>query len=78
MFQWESRLRQVSHWNGGPKDWDFPVPLSDCTLMIDSISHISNKIIFILYIWRDTMVYLWRRTAKYVTLEVTSDVLKLF
>ena len=49
-----------------------------CTPMIDSISHISNKNLFILYIWRDTVVYLWRRTVKYVTLEVTSDVLKLF
>ena len=50
-----------------------------CTPMIDSISHISNKNIFILYIWRDTVLYLWRRTvSKYVTLEVTSDVLKLF
>ena len=47
------------------------------TPMIDSISHISNKNMFILYIWRDTVVYLWRRTVKYVTLEVTSDVLKL-
>ena len=49
-----------------------------CTPIIDSISHISNKNIFILYIWRDTVVYLWQRTVKYVTLEVTSDVLKLF
>ena len=48
-----------------------------CTAMIDSISHIFNKNIFMLYIWRDTVVYLWRRTVKYVTLEVTSDVLKL-
>ena len=26
-FQWETRLRRVSHWNGGPEGWDFPVPL---------------------------------------------------
>ena len=26
-FQWETRLRSVSHWNGGPEGWDFPVPL---------------------------------------------------
>ena len=26
-FQWETRLRRVSHWNGGPSGWDFPVPL---------------------------------------------------
>ena len=44
--------------------------------MIDSISLISNKNKYIL---RDTVVKLWRpRTVKYVTLEVTSDVLKLF
>ena len=48
-----------------------------CTPMIDSISHISNKNFSILYIWRNTVVYLCRRTVKYVTLEVTSDVLKL-
>ena len=23
----EAWLRRVSHWNGGPKGWDFPVPL---------------------------------------------------
>ena len=40
-----------------------------CTPMIDSISHISNKNIFILYIWRDTVVYLWRRTVKYVSFQ---------
>ena len=26
-FQWKTRLRRVSHWNGGPEGWDFPVPL---------------------------------------------------
>ena len=26
-FQWETRLCRVSHWNGGPEGWDFPVPL---------------------------------------------------
>ena len=30
-FQWETRLRRVSHWNGGPEGWDFPVPLY-CTV----------------------------------------------
>ena len=47
-----------------------------CTPLIDSFSHISNKTINLLYIWRDTVVYLG--TVKYVTLEVTSDVLKRF
>ena len=49
-----------------------------CSSMIDSISHISNKNINLLYIWRDTVVNLWRRNVKYVTLEMTSDVLKRF
>ena len=48
-----------------------------CTPMINSISHISNKNI-LLYIWYDTVVYFWRHTVKYVTLKVTSDVLKRF
>ena len=26
-FQWETRLRRVYDWNGGPEGWDFPVPL---------------------------------------------------
>ena len=25
-FQWETRQSLVSHWNGGPSGWDFPVP----------------------------------------------------
>ena len=25
-FQWETRRSLVSHWNGGPSGWDFPVP----------------------------------------------------
>ena len=27
LFQWETRLHRVYHWNGGPEGWDFPVPL---------------------------------------------------
>ena len=26
-FLWETRLCRVSHWNGGPEGWGFPVPL---------------------------------------------------
>ena len=26
-FQWETRLRRVSHWSGGPEGRDLPVPL---------------------------------------------------
>ena len=36
------------------------------------------KTYFLLFIWRGTVVYLWRRPVKYVTLEVTSTVLKRF
>ena len=58
-FQWETRLCRVYHWNGGPEGWNFPVPLYTNDRFYFSISHICNKNIFILYIWRDTVVYLW-------------------
>ena len=35
-FKWETRLCQVSQFNGGPEGWDL------LSLMIDSFSHILN------------------------------------
>ena len=76
-----SGKRGVAEFPTGTVDPRVGIYRFHCTPMIDSISHISNTNIFIHYIfqfWRDTVVYLWRSTVKYVRLEVTSDVLKLF
>ena len=35
------------------------VPVRNSASMIDSFSHISNKNINLLYIWRGTVVYFW-------------------
>ena len=73
-----SGKRGFAEFSTGTVDPKFGIFRFHCTPMIESISHIFNKKNFILYIWRDTVVYNWRRTVKNVTLEVTSDVLKLF